>query len=576
MRLLTAHGASDRIGAVAVPALRMYWVVVIAAALLWLGLASYPLLDNNEGLYASIAKEMLSRSGWITPHLNGVAYEEKPPLFYYVLSILFSLFGTHEWSARAASASAASACLAFVYWFAKSMIGRAEAQIAVLILSSSVGFVMLGRTVMPDMLLMLLFCAALLGSFIAWKRTDAKAYCASLAALAGAVLTKGLLPLALFLLVWTLFVAATWRSTGHGAMRFLMRPVPWLMFLAVALPWHVAAAMHDPSFVWRYFVNEHVLRFFGSRIPADTYSGLPLYHLPRVVLLFFPWIALVPTAIGRRSRPAVAQLDLFLWLAVFAVVGFFTLANAKANYYVALALPFASLWLVVRMYAFVADGPPRSTLVAITVLTIALVVTTVAFLFRKNGWYALLLRANWQALSFATALIIGTGVVAVAIVVRRLNPWLAPPLAAAVLLAFALAAMSAIERRVSTKALFDRTVEKCSRCTLMLFRDYENMSAVGFYSNQSVVPVIDSESSDLWWGQIRTPDAPAFVTSMEVSRRAWAGEPIAIVVSRFSRKAFLASPLAGQCKLLGRRGSASSYLLSRSTMQEPLKEAPMP
>jgi 4-amino-4-deoxy-L-arabinose transferase-like glycosyltransferase len=53
-------------------------------------LGSYPILDNNEGLYAEIPREML-RSGdwhqWIIPHLNGLPYMEKPPLLYWLTAV---------------------------------------------------------------------------------------------------------------------------------------------------------------------------------------------------------------------------------------------------------------------------------------------------------------------------------------------------------------------------------------------------------------------------------------------------------------------------------------------------------
>ena len=51
----------------------------------------------------------------------------------------------------------------------------------------------------------------------------------------------------------------------------------------------------------------------------------------------------------------------------------------------------------------------------------------------------------------------------------------------------------------AVSALLRAANEQCSACELMLYRDYESMSAAGFYSEQPVLPVIDSESADLWW-----------------------------------------------------------------------------
>lgn len=72
-------------------------VAFIALLLLWLGLGSYGLGNNNEGLYATIAEDMLANSHWLMPHLNAVPYPEKPPFFYHLLALAFSLFGASEW-----------------------------------------------------------------------------------------------------------------------------------------------------------------------------------------------------------------------------------------------------------------------------------------------------------------------------------------------------------------------------------------------------------------------------------------------------------------------------------------------
>ena len=71
-------------------------VAVLALLLLWLGLGSYGLGNNNEGLYASVAEDMLATGHWLMPHLNGVPYPEKPPFFYHSLALAFSLLGASE------------------------------------------------------------------------------------------------------------------------------------------------------------------------------------------------------------------------------------------------------------------------------------------------------------------------------------------------------------------------------------------------------------------------------------------------------------------------------------------------
>ena len=74
----------------------------------------------------------------------------------------------------------------------------------------------------------------------------------------------------------------------------------FLLFLAIAAPWHILAGLRNTGgmdghgFFWFYFINEHILRFLGQRIPRD-YNKLPgyLYWSLHLVWLF-PWSLFLP------------------------------------------------------------------------------------------------------------------------------------------------------------------------------------------------------------------------------------------------------------------------------------------
>ncbi len=75
----------------------LVWVAALGSVLL--GLGSYGLLNNNEGLYAEIPREMIASHDWrlwVIPHLNGLPYMEKPPLLYWLTALSFLLFGQTE------------------------------------------------------------------------------------------------------------------------------------------------------------------------------------------------------------------------------------------------------------------------------------------------------------------------------------------------------------------------------------------------------------------------------------------------------------------------------------------------
>src|SRR5580692_10183964 len=65
---------------------------------LWMG--SYPLFTPDEGRYSEVAREMVVTGDYITPRLNGVAFLDKPILYYWLQASAINLFGLKEWALR--------------------------------------------------------------------------------------------------------------------------------------------------------------------------------------------------------------------------------------------------------------------------------------------------------------------------------------------------------------------------------------------------------------------------------------------------------------------------------------------
>ncbi len=133
------------------------------------------------------------------------------------------------------------------------------------------------------------------------------------AALALNLLTKGLIGL-----VFPLgFVALYLLLTRQLRLLPRLSPLPALAaFLAIALPWHILAALRNPAiamppglglparagWAWFYLYNEHVARFLGKRIPQD-YGNTPVWlFLLYAVVWMMPWAAFLPGAIARVYR----------------------------------------------------------------------------------------------------------------------------------------------------------------------------------------------------------------------------------------------------------------------------------
>src|SRR6266852_7691562 len=80
----------------------LYLTVALVAGAIYLGCIVSPpsLMDDSDAVLAQAARNMITSGDWVTPHLDGVAYLEKAPLYYWPLAVSFKVFGIHDWAAR--------------------------------------------------------------------------------------------------------------------------------------------------------------------------------------------------------------------------------------------------------------------------------------------------------------------------------------------------------------------------------------------------------------------------------------------------------------------------------------------
>ena len=110
-----------------------------------------------------------------------------------------------------------------------------------------------------------------------------------------------------------------------------------VIFLIVAVPWHVAAALANPDFLWFYFIREHLLRYLGMRYPKD-YDTVPrLLFWGLLLVWLFPWSAFIwglvrdfPRSIRPREKTAQVCLFLFMWIG--AILAFYAFSTTQEYY----------------------------------------------------------------------------------------------------------------------------------------------------------------------------------------------------------------------------------------------------
>jgi 4-amino-4-deoxy-L-arabinose transferase-like glycosyltransferase len=330
---------------------RTLLLLLLAVLLLVLEPGVVPLFEPDEGRYGEIPREMLASHDFLTPRLNGVLYFEKPPLYYWTVAASMALLGPTELAVRLPGKLAAVAMVLLAVAFARRRWGTRTGLLAGLILATSILLVALARIALIDPMLSAALAAATF-AFATFAERDAAgdgrrarhSLFAFHAACAAAVLLQGLVGIVLpggAIVIWTL-VTGRWRTLSR-----VFSPGPILLFLLLAVPWHVAMAVRHHDFLGFYFVHEHFQRFATTE---HRRTGPPVYFIPVLLAGFLPW-----TGFFGRFREAWPGFSIggwrargtegFLWIWSILVFAFFSASGSKLIPYVLPIWPALSVLL---------------------------------------------------------------------------------------------------------------------------------------------------------------------------------------------------------------------------------------
>jgi len=495
-------------------------VVVVIGCSIFYGLGAYPLLDNNEGMYAEIARELLHNGDFVIPHLNGLPYIEKPPLLYWLTAACFQVFGISEYSARLVPAIAAFLSCLSLWWFFRILQYPLAAIIAALIAGTSLGYLMLSRTLLFDMLLTALLSLSLL-SFYLWWRTKKIWYLRSAyVACALAILAKGLVALVLPVVIAGIFLI---YERQLKSLRTFFDPIGIGLFALITLPWHIAAQIADPDFFHNFVIGEHALRFLGERSPHDYYTGPLWYYLPRIFGMFLPWSLLAPLLFIKKTSNyndiGMRSIERFAWIWFLVILVFFSISYAKANYYLITGIPPLAIITGLRLQSWVLYNQPRivKTTIIFTFLYAAapLMVGAIASHILKVPFTAfesrliipaiamlllccLAITSAWYSHRFTTLIAIALLVVPVNIAFIKLFEDISPLISSA-------QAVAKIKRSAYAQS------------TVVSYQDFAQISSLPYYLGRPI-KILDSHSSDLAYGITKDSHAHVSLTKTSFNR----------------------------------------------------------
>jgi outer membrane protein assembly factor BamB len=317
-------------------------VIILAfSAIFFVNLGGGPLWVTDEQTYSQWAFHMVKTGDYLTPW----AYGEldmglaKPPLFMWLMSLAYQVFGVNNFATRFWSATFGALSLVLIFYLGKTLYNRRVGLLSALVLGTFTTFFSFARHAMTDVPFICFTLASIYFLVLTEKTEGSRRY----AALGGvffalAFMTKQVTALLIPLIVFAYFAAA-----GRGVRFFFTKRFNlfWRVSILIVAPWVLYMVLRfGPDFWQNYFVYSGIIRASST---IESHTGGYLYYFNYLVNNENPlWIALLPFGAGFCVFNAIfkrlkGDTLILAWIAiVFAV---FTFSQSKLEWYILPVFP---------------------------------------------------------------------------------------------------------------------------------------------------------------------------------------------------------------------------------------------
>lgn len=317
-------------------------ITLLISGFFFFMLGSRPLNVPDEARYSEIPREMIVSADYVTPHLDGVKYFEKPPLVYWMQVGTIKLFGMNNWSFRCVNAMMAILGCLMTYAGARALFNRKTGWYACTILASSLLYFIFAHVITLDMTLSTFLSGTLISLIIATRYPPGKIrhtlFLCAYAFAALAIMTKSLVGVLLpgaILFSW-LLIFNEWRQ-----LKSAYYITGLLLFFLIAAPWHILVQHRNPEFFHFYFIEQQFTRYLtdsADRVAPDW------FFTPILIVGLFPWVVFLIQAVkyhlpSRWTDRSQQKDAIFLLLWAIIIFIFFSLSRSKLIPYILPTIP---------------------------------------------------------------------------------------------------------------------------------------------------------------------------------------------------------------------------------------------
>lgn len=315
-----------------IPWLRYLTIVsiVVYLAIMYISLGRNYLFDWDEGIYATIGREMHQSMDILTPTWDGDLWLEKPPAIAWVTSLGISFAGENELGARLFMPIFTALTLYAIFRVGEYLGGTLMGSASSAMLAYFNLFLSRAVTVNTDGMLL----AAI--AWVCWLLLDGSSPWIVGLVMGLAIMVKGPAGILAILIALPLLI--------HKPKSFLLSSGLWL--LIATLPWHLYALLHHGTAFTTPYILEQVVRratvpiefhmesrwFYFNFLYTDLGLGVVIVMLVGYALMIKKWI----------TTRKLDNLALILWWLLLPL-SLFTIAKTRLSWYILPVYPAIAL-----------------------------------------------------------------------------------------------------------------------------------------------------------------------------------------------------------------------------------------
>lgn len=313
-------------------------LIVISYLLLSSNIGGSSIYILDEAKNSECAREMLERGDYVVPTFNYELRTDKPPLHYYFMMMGYSIFGSNEFGARFFSSIFGVLTILITFFYTRKFLGYRQGLLTVIILLSSLHFLMEFHLAVPDPYLIFFLTLAYFSFFDYYRYRKKISLLILYLAVGLGTLAKG--PVAIALPGMVFFVFLILRKGKQWTLIKSYKPL-WgaLLVLAINLPWYYMVGVEtDWEWIRGFFLEHNINRFVDTK---HGHGGLFIITPVYVFVGMLPFAVFMIQAMIRNSK--IFRNDDFTtysFLTAILIILFFTISGTKLPNYTIPAYPF--------------------------------------------------------------------------------------------------------------------------------------------------------------------------------------------------------------------------------------------